>query len=115
MMTPDAKQNRLSNLVKLVLDKFRKGICNEALKTQFRKDSAAFCVADMPTYIQRIGKFLGSRTLQEVTRHRCGKALIEFYKEIRTLSIQGFYIHDPERGPWLHKPFPERVSCRCNG
>ena len=26
-----------------------------------------------------------------------GKALIEFFKEMRTLSMQGLYIHDPER------------------
>jgi hypothetical protein len=34
-----------------------------------------------------------------------GKAFIEFYKEMRTLSMQGLYIHDPERGLWLHTPF----------
>ena len=33
------------------------------------------------------------------------KALIEFLKEMRTLSVQGLYIHDPERGPWLYKSF----------
>ena len=72
LLTPDAKQNRRSYLVELLLDKFRKRICNEALKTRLRKDSAAFGVADMPTNIRSIGKFLRSITLQKVTRHRCG-------------------------------------------
>ena len=34
-----------------------------------------------------------------------GKALVEFFKDMKTLSVRGLYIHDPERGPWLHKPF----------
>jgi hypothetical protein len=72
MLTPDAKQNRLSYLVELVLDKFRKGISNKALKTRLRKDSTTFGATDMRTDIRSIGKFLGSRTLEEVTRHRCG-------------------------------------------
>ena len=37
MLTPDAKQSQLSYLVELLLDKYRKGISNEALKTRLRK------------------------------------------------------------------------------
>jgi hypothetical protein len=72
MLTPDAKQNRLSYLVELMLHKLRKGISNEVLKTRIRKDSTTFGATDMPTNIRSIGKFLGSRTLSEVIRHRCG-------------------------------------------
>jgi hypothetical protein len=72
MLPPDAKRNRLSFLVELVLDKFRKRISNEALKTRLRKDSTTFGATDIPTDIRSIGKFLVSRTLQEATRNRCG-------------------------------------------
>ena len=34
-----------------------------------------------------------------------GKALVEFFTEMRTLSLRGLFIKDPVRGPWLHKPF----------
>ena len=71
MLTPNATQNRLSYLVELLLDKYRKGISNEALKTRLRKDSAAFGALEMPTDARCIGRFLGSRKLVEVTRHRC--------------------------------------------
>lgn len=71
MLTPNATQNRLSYLVELLLDKYRKGISNEALKTRLRKDSAAFGALEMPTDARGIGRFLGSRKLVEVTRHRC--------------------------------------------
>ena len=72
LLTPHAKQNRLSYLVELLLDKYSKGISNEALKIRLRKDSIAFGAEEMPTDVRSIGRFLGARTLQEVTRHRCG-------------------------------------------
>ena len=65
--------NRLSYLVELFLDKYNKGISNEALKIRLRKDSASFGAENMPTDIRCIGKFLGSQTAEEVTRHRCGQ------------------------------------------
>ena len=34
-----------------------------------------------------------------------GKALVEFFKDMKELSLRGLYIHDPVRGAWLHKPF----------
>ena len=70
-LTPTANQNRLSYLVELLLDKYNKGISNEALKLRLRKDAIAFGADNMPTDIRSIAKFLGSRTVNEVTRHRC--------------------------------------------
>ena len=70
-LTPTANQNRLSYLVELLLDKYNKGISNEALKLRLRKDAIAFGADNMPTDIHSIAKFLGSRTCDEVTRHRC--------------------------------------------
>jgi hypothetical protein len=72
MLTPTASQNRLSYLVELVIDKCQKGISNEAVKLRIRKDAAAFAADDMPTDVRGIGRYLGARTLKEVTRHRCG-------------------------------------------
>ena len=72
VITPTATQNRLSYLVELVIDKCQKGISNEALKCRLRKDAATFGVVDMPTHVRAIAKCLGARTLEEVTRHRCG-------------------------------------------
>ena len=71
-LTPTATQNRLSYLVELVLDKCRKRISDEAIKVRLRKDAAAFGAADMPVDVRGISRFLGARTLKEVTRHRCG-------------------------------------------
>ena len=34
-----------------------------------------------------------------------GKALVEFFKDMKELSLRGLYIHDSVRGAWLHKPF----------
>ena len=34
-----------------------------------------------------------------------GKALVEFFKDMKEVSLRGLYIHDPIRGAWLHKPF----------
>ena len=34
-----------------------------------------------------------------------GKALVEFFTDMKTLSSRGMYIKDPERGQWLHTPF----------
>ena len=70
-LTPNAAQNRLIYLVELLLDKYTMGISNEALKTRLRKESAAFGALGMPTDARGIGRFLGSRKLLEVTRHRC--------------------------------------------
>ncbi len=70
MLTPNATQNRLIYLVELLLDKYRKGISNEALKTRLRKDSAAFGALEKPMDARCIGRFLGSRKLVEFTRHR---------------------------------------------
>ena len=72
LLTPTATQNRLSYLVELVLDKANKKISNEALKVRLRKDVAAFGAIDMPTDIRAIGRYLGARTIAEITRHMCG-------------------------------------------
>jgi hypothetical protein len=72
-LTPTANQHRISYLVELLLDKYNKGISNEALKLRLRKDAAVFVADNMPTDIRNIGKFLGSRTVEEITRHRCGR------------------------------------------
>ncbi len=73
-LTPTANQNRLSYLVELLLDKYNKGISNEALKLLLRKDAAVFGAKNMPTDIHSIGKLLGSTRIVEVmTRHRCGR------------------------------------------
>ena len=72
LLTPTATQNRLSYLVELLIDKSRKRISNEALKERLKKDVATFGAKDMPTDVRAIGRFLGARSLQEVTRHRCG-------------------------------------------
>ena len=72
LLTPTATQNRLSYLVELLIDKYKKRISNEAVKERLRKDAAAFGAENMPTDVRAIGRFLGARSLQEVTRHRCG-------------------------------------------
>ena len=59
--------------MELVLDKSQKRISNEAIKVRLRKDTAAFGATDMPTDVRGIGRYLGARTIQEVTRHRCAK------------------------------------------
>ena len=71
-LSPYANQNLLSYRVELWPDKYNKDISNEALKIRLRKDSATFGDDNMPTDIRSIGKFLGSRTVEEVTCHRCG-------------------------------------------
>jgi hypothetical protein len=73
MLTPIASQNRLSYLVELVIDKSQKFISNEAVKLQIRKDAATFGAEDLPTDVRGVGRYLGARTLQEVTRHRSNK------------------------------------------
>ncbi len=70
-MTPTATQNRLSYLVELVLDKTDKQISNEAVKVRLRKDAAAFAAEDMPCDIRAISRYLGARTVLDVTRHLC--------------------------------------------
>lgn len=72
LLTPTATQNRLSYFVELLIDKYEKQISNEALKHRIRKDSAAFGALDMPIDVRGLGRFLGSRSIHEVTRHRCG-------------------------------------------
>ena len=72
LLTPNATQNRLSYLVELLIDKSKKQISNEAVKERLRKDAAAFGASDMPSDVRAIGRFLGARSLNEVTRHRCG-------------------------------------------
>ncbi len=42
------------------------------MKERLRKDAVEFGAENMPTYVRAIGRFLGARSLQEVTRHRCG-------------------------------------------
>jgi len=64
--------NGLSYLVELIIDKLKKHISNEALKLRLRKGSAAFGVHNIPTDVRGIGRFLGARSIDEVTRHRCG-------------------------------------------
>jgi hypothetical protein len=71
LLTPTATQNRLSYLVELIIDKCQKRISNEALKERLRKDGIAFGAKDMPTDVRAIGRFLGCRSLQDVSRHRC--------------------------------------------
>jgi len=72
LLTPTATQNRLSYLVELMLDKSKKRISNEAIKVRLRKDSLTFGAQDMPTDVRGIGKFVGARSVSDVTRHRCG-------------------------------------------
>jgi hypothetical protein len=72
LLTPTASQNRLSYLVELVLDKANKKINNESIKVRLRKDVAAFGAIDIPTDIRAISRYLGSRTIAEITRHCCG-------------------------------------------
>jgi hypothetical protein len=59
-------------LVELIIDKLKKHISNEALKLRLRKGSAAFGVLNIPIDVRGIGRFLGARSIDEVTRHRCG-------------------------------------------
>jgi len=33
-----------------------------------------------------------------------GKALVEFFQDMKRLSLRGLYIQDFERGPCIHKP-----------
>jgi hypothetical protein len=72
MLTPDKKKDILGYFVWLLLDKYSKGISHKTLKTCLRKDSARLGAAEMTPDVRSIGRFLGSRTLQEVTWHRCG-------------------------------------------
>ena len=72
LLTPTATQNRLSHLVELVLDKENNKISNEAIKVRLRKDVVAFDAIDMPPDIRAISRYLGARTIAEITRHCCG-------------------------------------------
>ncbi len=70
VLTLTASHYRLSYLIELVIDKCQKGISNEAAKLRIRKDAAALDADDLPIDVHRIRRYLGARTLQEVTRHR---------------------------------------------
>ena len=59
-------------MAELLISKYGKQISNEALKQRLRKDYAVFGALDMPANVRGIGKFPGSRSIHEVTRHRCG-------------------------------------------
>jgi hypothetical protein len=74
LLTPTATQNRLSYLVELVLDKAQKQISNEAVKVRLRKDASAFGAKGMPGDVRAISRYLGARTVAEVTRHLCGNS-----------------------------------------
>jgi hypothetical protein len=71
-LTPTATQNRLSYLVELVIDQAAKRISNEAVKLRLQKNAGAFGAKEMSTDVRSISRYLGARTLSEVTRHRCG-------------------------------------------
>ena len=58
--------------MELVLDKANKQISNEGIKVRLRKDAAAFGAKDMPIDVRAISRYLGARTVEEITRHRCG-------------------------------------------
>ena len=93
LLTPTATQNRLSYLVELVIYQAAKQISNEAVKLRLRKDAAAFGANDMPTDVRSISRYLGARTLAEVTRHRCGNDACS-YAWIGAVSPSNFNAED---------------------
>jgi hypothetical protein len=113
MLTPTARQNRLSYLVELVLDKCQKGISNEAVKLRIRKDAAAFGAENLPTDVRGIGRYLGARSLQEVTRHRCSNDECSFAWS-GAVDPKDFDINDtcPECGTHRYKREGRKIKPR---